>query len=267
MSTLANITSLNLSLQTGGAALAVNAVKSVAKPERTVYVFGTADDVAPNFTTVAGAITYAQSLVPTSTEPVVIRLFSKADGTPYDLYELDGWGTYVEEYIYIYSDFVRVNTYDSVPVFLPAGLTAWYIDPNGVETLWVGREDGSAQLVGGALVGEFTPTFVVDGGTITTAQKIKYAKSSGTVTFYGLLTLAITDTPIDGFTISNVPAIARPSVGGFGIMQVSASDPNAGNTTFFPIQVDSTGSMGVNGFDSSTISGNDVMFISITIPS
>jgi hypothetical protein len=120
------------------------AADSIVTPERVVYVFGTADDVAPNFTTVAGAISYAQSLVPTSAEPVVIRLFTKTDGTPYDLNELDNWGTYVEEYIYIYSDFVRVNTYDFVPVFLPAGLTAWYIDPNGVETLWVGREDGSA---------------------------------------------------------------------------------------------------------------------------
>jgi hypothetical protein len=27
---------------------------------------------------------------------------------------------------------------------LLSGLTVWYIDPNGVETLWVGREDGSA---------------------------------------------------------------------------------------------------------------------------
>jgi hypothetical protein len=110
-----------------------------------VYVFGTADDVAPNFTTVAGAITYAQSLVPTSTEPVVIRLFSKADGTPYDLDGLDPWATYMYEYIYIYSDFVRVNVFDNeIPSLMAPGLTAWYIDANGVETLWVGREDGSA---------------------------------------------------------------------------------------------------------------------------
>jgi hypothetical protein len=145
MSTLANITSLNLSLQTGGAALAVNAVKSVAKPERTVYVFGTADDVAPNFTTVDGAVTYARSLVPLLAEPVVIRLFTKLDGTPYDLDGGDSWIVYAFEHIYIYSDFKRLNTItDELPTSLPPGLTIWYIDPNGVETLWVGREDGSA---------------------------------------------------------------------------------------------------------------------------
>jgi len=145
MSTLANITSLNLSLQTGGAALAVKAVKSVAKPERVVYVFGTADDVAPNFTTVDGAVTYARSLVPQPAEPVVIRLFTKTDGTPYDLDGGDSWIVYAFESIYIYSDFKRLNTItDELPTSLPAGLTIWYIDPNGVETLWVGREDGSA---------------------------------------------------------------------------------------------------------------------------
>jgi hypothetical protein len=146
MSTLANITSLNLSLQTGGAALAVKAVKSVAKPERVVYVFGTADDVAPNFTTFANAYFYAASLTPTVTEPVVVRLFTKTDGTPYDLVGDgdDPWLLYAQEYIYVYSDFKRQNVTDVLPTTLPAGLQVWYIDPNGVETLWVGREDGSA---------------------------------------------------------------------------------------------------------------------------
>jgi hypothetical protein len=144
MSTLANITSLNLSLQTGGAALAIKAVKSVAKPARTVYVFGTADDVAPNFTTEANAITYAQSLTPVSTKPVIIRTFTKADGTPYTLAGLSSWTTYANQYIYFVSDFVRLNETTTLPTTLPAGLQVWYIDPNGVETLWVGREDASA---------------------------------------------------------------------------------------------------------------------------
>jgi hypothetical protein len=146
MSTLANITSLNLSLQTGGAALAVKAVKSVAKPERVVYVFGTADDVAPNFTTVDGALTYANSLTPIVTEPVVIRLFTKADGTPYTLVpdEFDEWTVYANMYIYFVSDFVRLNETTTLPTTIPAGQQVWYIDANGVETLWVGREDGSA---------------------------------------------------------------------------------------------------------------------------
>jgi hypothetical protein len=144
MSTLANITSLNLSLQTGGAALAVKAVKSVAKPERTVYVFGTADDVAPNFTTIDDAVTYALSLTPSETEPVVIRLFTKTDGTPYDLTGQEPYENYIGESIYFVSDFVRLNTTENLPIALPPGLQVWYIDPNGVETLWVGREDGSA---------------------------------------------------------------------------------------------------------------------------
>jgi len=144
MSTLANITSLNLSLQTGGAALAVKAVKSVATPARTVYVFGTADDVAPNFTTVDGALTYANSLTPIVTEPVVIRTFTKADGTPYTLAGLSSWTTYANQYIYFVSDFVRLNETTTLPTTLPAGQQVWYIDPNGVETLWVGRENGSA---------------------------------------------------------------------------------------------------------------------------
>ena len=144
MSTLANITSLNLSLQTGGAALAVKSAGRLVAPARTVFVYGTADDVAPNFTTVAGAITYANSLTPIVTEPVVVRLFTKANGEPYDLTGLSSWTTYANSHIYFVSDFVRLNETTTLPTTLPEGLTVWYIDPNGVETLWVGREDGSA---------------------------------------------------------------------------------------------------------------------------
>jgi hypothetical protein len=145
MSTLANITSLNLSLQTGGAALAVKAAGRLVAPARTVFVYGTADDVAPNFTTVAGAITYANSLAPDpGNEPVVIRLFAKTDNTPYDLTGLSTWTTYANNGIYFVSDFVRLNETTTLPTTLPPGLQVWYIDPNGVETLWVGREDGTA---------------------------------------------------------------------------------------------------------------------------
>jgi hypothetical protein len=123
---------------------AENAANSIVTPERVVYVFGTADNVAPNFTTVAGALTYANSLTPIVTEPVVIRLFTKADGTPYDLTGLSSWTTYANQYIYFVSDFVRLNETTTLPTTLPAGQQVWYIDPNGVETLWVGRENGSA---------------------------------------------------------------------------------------------------------------------------
>jgi hypothetical protein len=116
-----------------------------AKPERVVYVYGTADDVAPNFTTVAGAITYANSLAPDpGNEPVVIRLFAKTDNTPYDLTGLSTWTTYANNGIYFVSDFVRLNETTTLPTTLPPGQQVWYIDPNGVETLWVGREDGTA---------------------------------------------------------------------------------------------------------------------------
>jgi hypothetical protein len=80
------------------------------------------------------------------TEPVVIRLFTKADGTPYTLVpdEFDEWTVYANSYIYFVSDFVRLNETTTLPTTLPAGQQVWYIDPNGVETLWVGNENGSA---------------------------------------------------------------------------------------------------------------------------
>jgi hypothetical protein len=110
-----------------------------------VYVYGTADNVAPNFTTPAGAITYAQSLTPQISEPVVVRCFTKADGTPYELTDFEStFVEYAEIGIYLTSDFVRMNQTDVLPETLPAGQQVWYIDPNGVETLWVGRENGSA---------------------------------------------------------------------------------------------------------------------------
>jgi hypothetical protein len=37
-----------------------------------------------------------------------------------------------------------LNETTTLPTTLPAGQQVWYIDANGVETLWVGREDGTA---------------------------------------------------------------------------------------------------------------------------
>jgi hypothetical protein len=186
MSTLANITSLNLSLQTGGAALAVKAVKSVAKPARTVYVFGTADDVAPNFTTVSGALTYANSLTPIVTEPVVIRTFTKADGTPYTLAGLSSWTTYANSYIYFVSDFVRLNETTTLPTTLPAGLQVWYIDPNGVETLWVGNESGTATPSNGYY------EYIMIGGLSSSPGVVNTLKN--TIPFFNNLTFTRTGT-------------------------------------------------------------------------
>jgi hypothetical protein len=261
MSTLANITSLNLSLQTGGAALAVNAVKSVAKPERVVYVFGTADDVAPNFTTLDGAVTYARSLVPDPDEPVVIRLFTKLDGTPYDLDGGDSWIVYAFESIYIYSDFKRLNTItDEVPSLLPEGLTIWYIDPNGVETLWVGREDGSAQLVGGALVGTFTPTFAVgDAGTITATSTLTYSKIGNLVRIYGGCSIT-TSSPM-GFTVlGNLPF--TPLVTSIGFYRIGALETTSGLTNS-SYACNSSGG-GIEIGDGSILDGQTSLFIDIT---
>jgi len=123
---------------------AENAAQSIVTPERVVYVFGTADGTAPNFSTVSSALTYANSLTPTLAEPVVIRMFADSDGEPYTLAGLDPWIDYANDGIYFVSDFVRLNTSTTLPTTLPAGAQVWYIDANGVETLWVGHEDGSA---------------------------------------------------------------------------------------------------------------------------
>ena len=136
--------SLTMSLQTGAVAETARLLNRLKTPARVVNVFGGADNLPPNFDTVAGAITYTNSLTPIVTEPVVVRLFTKADGTPYTLAGLSSWTTYANQYIYFVSDFVRLNETTTLPTTLPAGLTVWYIDANGVETLWVGNEDGSA---------------------------------------------------------------------------------------------------------------------------
>jgi hypothetical protein len=259
MSTLANITSLNLSLQTGGAALAIKAVKSVAKPARTVYVFGTADDVAPNFTTVSGALTYANSLTPIVTEPVVIRTFTKSDGTPYTLAGLSSWTTYANQYIYFVSDFVRLNETTTLPTTLPAGQQVWYIDPNGVETLWVGREDGSAQLVGGALVGTFTPIFTVaDAGTITASTTLNYSRLGNIVRIYGGCTIS-TDEPIGTVSITNIPFPAVVSA--IGIYRVGTLETTTGltNTSY----ACNTTSDSIQLGDSASLDSQSVFFIDI----
>jgi hypothetical protein len=190
------------------------AADSIVTPERVVYVFGTADDVAPNFTTVAGAITYANSLLPNEDNPVVVRLFVNDNNEPYTLAGLSSWTTYANIYIYFVSDFVRLNKTTTLPTTLPVGAQVWYIDPNGVETLWVGREDGSAQLVGAPYtVATFTPTFnLADTGTITTSTVATVTNANGVI--YVDWSLVITPTtPSGAWTITNIPTQMRPQAG------------------------------------------------------
>jgi hypothetical protein len=237
------------------------AADSIVIPERVVYVFGTADDVAPNFTTVAGALTYAQSLTPTVTEPVVIRLFTKLDGTPYDLTGIDTWTEYANQWIYIVSDFVRLNVETAeIPTILPAGQQVWYIDPNGVETLWVGREDGSAQLVGGALVGTFTPIFAVqDAGTITASTPLSYSRIGNLVRIYGGCSIS-TDNPVGSVIISNIPFTALISA--IGIYRVCPLETSRGLT--HSTYACNTSASSIELGDSASLDSQSALFIDIT---
>jgi hypothetical protein len=141
---LSEFPELTLSLQTGGIAQVASELKRLTPPPRTIFVYGGANNLPPNFDNVSGAVTYANSLTPTLAEPVVVRMYADADGEPYTLAGLDPWIDYANDGIYFVSDFVRLNTSTTLPTTLPPGLQVWYIDPNGVETLWVGHEDGSA---------------------------------------------------------------------------------------------------------------------------
>jgi hypothetical protein len=208
------------------------AADSIVTPERVVYVYGTADDVAPNFTTVAGAITYANSLTPIVTEPVVIRLFTKADGTPYDLTGLDSWTDYANDYIYFVSDFVRLNETTTLPTTLPAGQQVWYIDANGVETLWVGREDGSAwPAVSENEYSVAVTSAFADGGGLTFSNQLTYSKLGSRVFVEAILAYTVQEMSSGTFlTISTIPSNARPASGnrGFGYVSfgTAESPPN-----------------------------------------
>jgi hypothetical protein len=166
---------------------AENAAQSIVTPERVVYVFGTADGTAPNFSTVSSALTYANSLTPTLAEPVVIRMFADSDGEPYTLAGLDPWIDYANDGIYFVSDFVRLNTSTTLPTTLPAGAQVWYIDANGVETLWVGHEDGSAWPAVGYK--EFTGAISFEESTVT----IVYTSTNtiGTISFQRVGSLSL----------------------------------------------------------------------------
>ena len=184
-------------------------------PARIVNVFGGAPNVAPNYDTVAGAITYANSLTPSTANPVVIRLFSKANNTPYDLtgqdfFTLNASGIYVQSSALGYIDAPVVTT---LPTTLEAGRRVWYKDANGVLTEWVGNESDVAQPVMGNGTVSFTPTFTVaDAGTITALGAMSVWRV-GQMVFFNSAVAITTSSPLGSFEITNVPATLRPSSG------------------------------------------------------
>jgi len=97
MSGISQFPELTLSLQTGAVAKMASMLRRLTPPARTIFVYGGADNLPPNFDTVNGALTYANSLTPTLASPVHITAFLDADGNPYDfdLYALQSQGIYV----------------------------------------------------------------------------------------------------------------------------------------------------------------------------
>ena len=148
MSTLANITSLNLSLQTGGAALAVKAVESIIAPARRLYVFGGASGVFPYFSTFASALTYANSLTPTTTNPVSIVLLSNTNGTPVEISGASDWYALCLAGINVSSPYREIFSTTTLPTTLPKGMRVMYVGSGVTDVLYVGDGDGLAKIDG-----------------------------------------------------------------------------------------------------------------------
>lgn len=100
----------------------------IAVPSRVVNVFAGASNVAPNFDTFSGALTYANSLAPSTTEPVAIRLFAKADGTPYEITGPDDWYALALQGIYVSSPFDAWGQYVLYGGTLTEADLLWTID-------------------------------------------------------------------------------------------------------------------------------------------
>lgn len=141
---LSNITSINLDLQTQGSALVAKQVNALVSPARRIYVFGTATDAFPYFSTFANALTYANSLTPSTTNPVSIVLLSKSDNTPVTITGNDDWYALCLDGIYVSSPYREIFSTTTLPTTLPKGMRVMYEDANGVESLWVGNADGVA---------------------------------------------------------------------------------------------------------------------------
>jgi hypothetical protein len=141
---LSNITTINLSLQTQGAAFVAREIAKLAQPARRLYVFGGASNVFPYFSTFANALTYANSLTPSTTNPVSIVLLSNSNGTPVEISGASDWYALCLAGINVSSPYREIFSTTTLPTTLPKGMRVMYVDGNDVETLWVGHADGSA---------------------------------------------------------------------------------------------------------------------------
>lgn len=117
-------------------------------PERRLYVFGNADDLFPYFSTFANALTYANSLTPSTTNPVSIVLLSKSDNTPVTITGNDDWYALCLDGIYVSSPYREIFSTTTLPTTLPKGMRVLYVS-GGNETLYVGNDSNVAQAVGG----------------------------------------------------------------------------------------------------------------------
>lgn len=141
---LSNITSINLDLQTQGSALVAKQINALVSPSRRIYVFGGASNVFPYFSTFANALTYANSLTPSTTNPVSVVLLSNTNGTPVEISGADDWYALCLDGIYVSSPYREIFSTTTLPTTLPKGMRVMYEDANGVESLWVGNADGVA---------------------------------------------------------------------------------------------------------------------------
>jgi hypothetical protein len=253
-----------LTLYVGDADGVAQPVVGSGYPSRVVNVFGTANDVAPNFTTPAGALTYALSLTPTLAEPVVIRMFAKADGTPYDMTGLDPWEDYANAGILFVSNFIRLNVTTVLPTTLPVGAQIWYIDGNGVETLWVGRADGSAwPAVSENEYSVAVTSVFADVGGLTFFNELTYSKLGNRVFIEATLDYSVQEMSTGLFLIINtIPMNARPVSGKSGFGYVSFGNYESPPNAIRPCFVD--GGDLVVAVDDTTASLYGVMRISAT---
>jgi hypothetical protein len=143
---LSNITSINLSLQTQGAAFVAREIAKLAQPARRLYVFGGASNVFPYFSTFANAKTYADAMTPapSTTNPVNYVLLSDGNGAPIQITGASDWYALCLAGHYVSSPYREIFSTTTLPTTLPKGMRVVYVDANGTESLWVGNAQGQA---------------------------------------------------------------------------------------------------------------------------